>query len=711
MVEGTPRLKPTGRRARWVLVGLLLITAAVYARSIGGGFIWDDHNLIVDNRYVQDWRYLRRNLESRFWDTSNTRQRWRQGHYFRPIVTLSYQLDYALWGPRAAGFHLTNVALHLLVVWLAWLLCRRLAPQRLLVAVVGAGVFALHPTRVESVVWISGRTDVLLALFVLAALLAFERALAARGSRFALWLTLGWLAWLGALGSKESAVGLALLLPALEVLFRRSPVDLSRRNWGLVHLPLVPVTAIFVVTVLTREGAAGSGALLERLWAVSAAASYYGEFILSPYEPNALVGLYLELTAASASRVLIGALTLVGGTALIVASWRRKPLAAFGLLFAGLFFAPVLNLIPVSGTAVAERFAYLPLFGLALALAVGIDSPRLAPRARQAALAGVALLACTWVAVIVIRTPDFASPLRFWQVAVAQNPRHPAAEEELAKELSRHGEFARAARYLALAQQHARERKLPAVVQALTFARMAALSDRLADAETGALRGLAGLAEGALAGERGRRIVAGERFDLTLAVMRGLRRHFVAELTQLAGTLRSRLGEDRRALALLARSIERAPRRVSAWIELGLARARAGELAAGLKALRRAGQLAPSSSRVRGLRRVLGRLIQAAPGASKEPQLARMRRFFALGVPGRAARLLESLVASRPHERSLWVGLILACAAAGDKAGVRRTLRRAREEFGAEPGLDRIVHQANERYAQLVRRLGREPQP
>jgi hypothetical protein len=158
-------------RSRWALALLFVIavTAVVFAPALQGGFIWDDQSLVVNNCYIKHAHYLSRNLTSSFWDVCGSEEpaELLANAYFRPIVTLSYMVDYQLWGLDARGYHLTSLLLHLVAVALAYLFVYRLMPQRPLAALFASLMFSLHPTRAESVAWISGRTDLMAAVFIL----------------------------------------------------------------------------------------------------------------------------------------------------------------------------------------------------------------------------------------------------------------------------------------------------------------------------------------------------------------------------------------------------------------------------------------------------------------------------------------------------------------------------------------------------------------
>src|SRR6267378_5010282 len=95
---------------------LALVLAAAVLASLGGslrgGFVWDDRPLIVDNRLIKDPASIGTILTSGFWQAGDRHDRFRS--FFRPIVSASYALDYAFWGLRPAGFHATNLMLHLL---------------------------------------------------------------------------------------------------------------------------------------------------------------------------------------------------------------------------------------------------------------------------------------------------------------------------------------------------------------------------------------------------------------------------------------------------------------------------------------------------------------------------------------------------------------------------------------------------------------------
>jgi len=133
----SPPQQNTSRR-RIVLLGAIIIvlTAVAYIPAINGGFIWDDDDYVTGNRLLLDADGLRA-----IWVPGNTKQ-------YYPAVFTTFWMEYHLWELNPMGFHMVNVALHILNALLVWAVFARLkVPGAWMIA----AIFALHPVHVESV--------------------------------------------------------------------------------------------------------------------------------------------------------------------------------------------------------------------------------------------------------------------------------------------------------------------------------------------------------------------------------------------------------------------------------------------------------------------------------------------------------------------------------------------------------------------------------
>lgn len=202
------------------------------------GYCWDDTSLIRDNQDLTAGNPLA--LFGRSFAVQQSSGEWQKNQYYRPLVTLSFWLDRQVWGRKPFGFHLTNVLLNLVVSVLVGFLFRRLLSS-LPAALLGGLAFVLHPMHVEAVAFISGRTDLVMSLFVLVALLAL---LGFRSRPNAGRIAVIMVAYCAALLSKETAVVFPLLaffgvgLPGL----RRKATKPDLLLFGL----LVVLTAAFL---------------------------------------------------------------------------------------------------------------------------------------------------------------------------------------------------------------------------------------------------------------------------------------------------------------------------------------------------------------------------------------------------------------------------------------------------------------------------------
>ncbi|MCA9672790.1 MAG: hypothetical protein KC503_44665, partial [Myxococcales bacterium] len=463
------------RRALPALV-VALVVGASFSTALGGGFIWDDHNLIEHNRNIRELSDIPRAFTRRFWDTGYELGVPLANVYYRPLVTLSFAVDYQLWGGAARGFHLTNVLLHvavsLLVYWLLLLLLRDegatpandnhsadsergLGLPPAWVAAVGALIFALHPSRAEAVAWISGRTDVMMALFFVLALGLFYRAL--RDGPTPRRVALAWLAFVCAMLCKENAVALAVVVPAADALLLGRDRRAWLRNARWSHGPLIVLTLVFVAARVATGGERPGfdPTLLGRLNLIASSVGHYGWMFINGYQPNPAIGAGYHPGVIISGPLVGGIVTIVASLALLVFGLRRAPRVAWATTLLGATLAPVCNIVPLALVfLVADRFIYLPWLGVTLLVLLLLQSlPR---RLSRVLLAVLLALATTWSVTVALRSRDFSSDYRFWLAAVTVDPENPLALRQLARELAQRGRYRAAERHLMMALQHAR---------------------------------------------------------------------------------------------------------------------------------------------------------------------------------------------------------------------------------------------------------------
>ena len=164
--------------SRWPLVACVWLVIVAYARAPFGGFVWDDVHLILRDPRLQSWTSLVDVVSSPFWSGSPLAINEFYAAIYRPVVSAAYLVETQIFGANPIGFHVVNILLHLACT----LLCIRWIAQRIpaappLAIFFGGMLFAVHPSRVEAVGWISGCVDLWMVFWLLLGLRAWESRL------------------------------------------------------------------------------------------------------------------------------------------------------------------------------------------------------------------------------------------------------------------------------------------------------------------------------------------------------------------------------------------------------------------------------------------------------------------------------------------------------------------------------------------------------
>lgn len=374
---------------------LLAITALVYAPTLGAGFVWDDGPLIVENPLIAGGGSVADHFRSELWEPTPARES--VTGYYRPLFTLSLALDHAIAGMAPAVFHAVSVAWHLVAVGLLYRLARRLGVSAA-AAAVGAGVFALHPAQVETVAFVSARSELLAATALFGTLLLAGDPGPLRPGRL---VAAAGLALAGML-CKETAVTAPVALAMWTAAAgRRVPA------WAVAG-PLLAVAGWWAMRASAGIELPAS-ASSERLGAALAPTlAFYARSLIWPV--GLIPGAHLEWPEPVPWGFLVPAGLLLGG---LVFVGGRRALGSLGL--GALWLAPSLGAVAAVGL-VSDRYLYLPLAGLGLAVAVAVE--RAAPAVRAAAVAVPLSLGVGSFATL----PAWADDLRFWLAAVERHP-------------------------------------------------------------------------------------------------------------------------------------------------------------------------------------------------------------------------------------------------------------------------------------------------
>jgi len=406
-----------------------------------------------DDLYVFENPHLRHGLS---W--AGLRYAWTTtaGGSWMPVTWISFLLDHALWGDAPGGYHATNILLHALN---AGLLCGALfkMTRQLWPGAVAAALFAVHPLRVESVIWIAERKDVLSGLWFALTLLAYARYVA-RPGRARMVLTTVCL--LCGLMAKPILVTLPLLLLLLDVWpFARltagaGPLSQRLRRLVVEKVPLfLPCAVVAAVTLATQVAAGavlrGADAGLQRVLRVADNHLFYLEKLFWPHKLNVLYPVFPLSTGRAVWAA--GCLALVSLAAL--GQRRCRPWLAVGWFWFLTLLSPVSGWVPIGPTWVADRYAYLPSVGIALMLAwTGWEVAAQSRPARRAVAGAAVLLVGALACLTVGNLPRWRDSRSLFADAVNKGE-HPGAHLNLGVALSRQGQLAAAVEHFSRALQ------------------------------------------------------------------------------------------------------------------------------------------------------------------------------------------------------------------------------------------------------------------
>ncbi|MCC6579322.1 MAG: tetratricopeptide repeat protein [Phycisphaeraceae bacterium] len=389
----------SGHRLDGVSLALLGLTLLVFFRALMCGFISLD-----DGIYVYDNSHL-----ALGWTPAGLHWALTTFHagLWIPLTWLSLMLDHMLYGNLAWGYHLTNILLHAVNVVLLDRLLRRITGWQWRAALVAA-IFAVHPLRVESVVWVTERKDVLSLLLGLLAMSAYVAYVRDRS-----WWKYGLTSLLMALSlmAKPMLVTLPALLLVLDFWpLHRWPAGWSEAAWrrrGRLVLEKIPLLALSALACALTVQAQATAKYLESVSGLTLfhrlanAAVAYASYIGMTLWPHRLAVFYPHPMDWPVWKWSLSLVVLLVVTCLAVAARRRWPAMLAGWLWFLGALVPVIGLVQSASQTMADRFTYLPGIGLLLMVVGCLPAHRLdRPQIRRAGVAAtvmilIALSACT----------------------------------------------------------------------------------------------------------------------------------------------------------------------------------------------------------------------------------------------------------------------------------------------------------------------------
>jgi protein O-mannosyl-transferase len=420
------------------LAGIILLGIAIYGHTLNVPWYLDDIGSIVENRSVHQ-------LQAALGDLFAS----------RGLANLTFALNYRVGGTSVAGYHLVNIAIHLITSCLVFFILKRVFPTRLLFALGGALIFVAHPLQTQAVTYIVQRSTSLAALFFFLSLYLYIRAREApEGAPTRHWLLYAAALFYGALAvlTKQNTA----VLPVALILFDRYFLSRDRlREWHRLLLYVAPfclapawVGAQSLLMPMFSEGGIGNiGGVpdlvhLQNLTPVNYLVTQFSviwlylRLLFIPYG-QVLDYDYPIVEAIWAWKNWIGFLGIAALFAAAAFLRRRDPIVSAGILWFFLGLAVESTIIPLD--PVFEHRLYIPMFGFALVVMGGF-----ARLPRRGAMVGIILLTATLSVLTWQRNSLWNEPVAFYEDNLRRAPRSERVHLDLANAYMKQGQLDKA---------------------------------------------------------------------------------------------------------------------------------------------------------------------------------------------------------------------------------------------------------------------------
>jgi len=373
-----------------VALSVTLITFLVFLPALGNDFVnWDDFKFVRGNEHIKwiDLDFLK-------WIFTNRETQW------SPLRWISHAIDYKVWGLIPLGHHLSSIILHSINTLLAVVLIIKLLKidnhttsfslegekkfyKKAFMASALTGIlFGIHPLRVESVVWISERKDVLYAFFYLLSLIFYlHYSLPSHKKKKYVFYILCLFCFVCASMSKAMAITLPFVFIILDV-YPLKRITFSGFNLAYeVLIEKIPFLGISIIVSLINIGAHEEFVVIspfitptvtERIIVAFKSISFYlvkmvWPFHLAPYYP------YPEEISLTSPDYLGSFIFVLGVTIFSLFQWRKgRKIWLIIYLYYIITLLPVLGIIQFSPFYAADRYTYMPSLGPFLLIGLGL---------------------------------------------------------------------------------------------------------------------------------------------------------------------------------------------------------------------------------------------------------------------------------------------------------------------------------------------------
>lgn len=430
----------------------LYLTALIYLRTIVFDYVYDDNLLITFNPWMESWKSIPQFFTHSLWGFLDIP---RVIDFYRPLVLLVLAAIYHTLGPAPGWFHLLAAGMHVLATYLTYRLACETTNDKTLAAI-AAGIFGLHPTKVETAAWISGISDSLSVVFFLASTISYFRwKKEEANNRKSRLLSVAFLVL--ALFSKEAAVFAPVLIAIHEFSasksgFRERCLATARGVWPFVLVTLFAIGA----RVLLLRSLPGIGAskipLIPTLLTAPQATLWYVCQQLSPLQLSVHYPV-IVVANFSLSEFVLPLLLLLTLSGIVALSVRKAPVGIFFASWFAFMLAPVI-LYHIT-LQQHDRYSYLPSVASSIGLAyLIVKLNRISPELKASAV----FVLFTGMAVLSFRYESYwDNDIFLFTRAVQIAPDNPNASTHLAEEYLTRGSPEKAEAVARMVINHGRQ--------------------------------------------------------------------------------------------------------------------------------------------------------------------------------------------------------------------------------------------------------------